>query len=172
VAAHTGLRRVDVVNIRKDALSPVDGLIRVRPEKTRRTSAQAVIAPSALVLAVWGGKLGNDSPYLFPEAQSVYSACPQTFGARFQRYMVKTLGVKSGSGQYGFHSFRHWFRSELTAQGAPEALINAMMCHGQGQVTARYVHASAEGLKDAVDGLKDFSQGGSEQPVLRIPHAA
>ena len=156
VAAHTGLRRVDCINLQKASLSPLDGLIRVVPQKTRRISAEAVLAPSALVLDVWGRSEGNGSPYLFPGARSVLNACPQTWGARFQRFSVKTLALNGDAGLYGFHSFRHWFRSALTDSLVPEAVINVMMCHGQGQVSARYVHPSADALKGAADSLTDF----------------
>jgi len=160
VAAHTGLRRVDCVSLRKDALDPLTGLIRLQPQKTARMSCEAVIAASALVLDVWGARMDVCSPYLFPEAQSVLSACPQTWGARFQRFMVKTLDLPSGSGLYGLHSLRHWFKSELTDSGVPESIINVMMCHAQGSVGARYVHPSNEKLKEAISKLPDFREQG------------
>ena len=166
VAAHTGLRRVDCVNLHKGSLSGLDGLIRLRPQQTARMSSEAVIAASGLVLGVWEARKSNGSPYLFPESQSVLSACPQTFGVRFQRFMVKTLGLPSGSGLYGFHSFRHWFKSELTDSDVQESIINVMLCHAQGSVGARYVHPSVERLQEAVGKLPDFS--GEKAAHLRL----
>ena len=156
IAAHTGLRRVDCINLKIGSRSPVDGILRLTPQKTCRTAAQAVIALSPLVTDVWERRKGNGSEYLFPEARLVLNACPQTWGARFQRFMVKTLDLNGDRGLYGFHSLRHWFRSALTDNGVPDAVINVMMCHGQGKVQARYVHPSTSVLQTAVDGLPDF----------------
>lgn len=153
VAAHTGLRRADVLNLQHSSYDAVKGLLRLVPVKTARMSHEAVIGVSSLVRGALEARSENRSVYVFPEAQSVYEACPQTWGARFQRFMVKTLQIEPGTGQYGFHSFRHFFRSELTEQGVSERVIDCMMCHSCGSVTGRYVHPSAEVLKRAVEGL-------------------
>jgi integrase len=155
-AAHTGLRRVDAVLFDKSSYDPVEGLIRVQPRKTARISAEAVLAPSRLVLDVLQRRMDSDSRYLFPEVASVYSGCPQTVGARFQRHMVKALALNGSRGLYGFHSFRHWFRTTLTEKSVPDAVINAMICHGQGEVSARYVHPSPDVLREAADKLPEL----------------
>jgi len=154
--SHTGLRRVDCLNFEKRSYDAVTGLLRLMPRKTARISAQALIAPSSLVSDVLARRNDTASPYLFPEAASLYSACPQTWGVRFQRFMVKTLELNGDSGLYGMHSFRHWFKSELTDKNVPGAVIDVMMCHGQGKVGARYVHPSLDVMKGAVDQLTDF----------------
>jgi integrase len=156
MAAHTGLRRIDCLLFDKSNYDPVKGLIRLQPVKTSRMSSVAVIAPSPLVLDVLRRRESTASLYLFPETASVYDACPQTVGQRFKRYMIKELSLNGNRGLYGFHSFRHWFRSTMTDAAVPERVIDAMMCHGQGSTTARYVHPDPDVLMEAASKLPEL----------------
>jgi len=158
-AGHTGLRRVDVLMFKKSSYDAVNGLLRLTPQKTCRISAQAVLAPTALVSDVLERRMGQNSPYLFPETASVYAGCPQTVGARFQRYMVKTLALNGDRGLYGMHSLRHFFKSTLLDAGVPEGVINAILCHGQSKVGARYTHPSSEALREAAGKLPELRVG-------------
>lgn len=149
VAAHTGLRRIDCLMLSAASVRLNERLIVLTPEKTKRTGLQAIIGISETILPILKGRCGM----VFPEAAGLMGSCPQTWGARFQRFMANTLRLNGEAGLYGFHSFRHFFSTQLTEAGVSDRLINAMMCHAQGGVQARYVHPSAEVLNEAVSHL-------------------
>lgn len=159
VAAHTGLRRIDCLMLQKGSYSPDTGLLTVIPQKTRRIGSEARIGLSEHVQAALNERMGIDSEYFFPEAAMTLSRCPQTWGGRFKRFMVNTLSLNGNRALYGFHSFRHWFSTRLSEACVTDRVINTMMCHGQSKVQARYVHISAEVLREAVGVLPDITAG-------------
>jgi integrase len=162
-ASHTGLRRIDCLTLTKTAYNRADGLLRVIPRKTRRTGATAVIGVSEALESCFERRFGEiEGEYVFPEAVSLMNACPQTYTARFQRFMVKTLCLNGDGGLYGMHSFRHWFSTRLTEAGVPDAVIDCMMAHGQSRTRSRYIHPSADVLRQAVATLPDVRCAGVE----------
>jgi len=157
VAAHTGLRRIDCLLLQKGSYVAEKGLLELVPQKTRRIGSEARIGLSGQAQAALDGRMGVDSEYFFPDAASTLQRCPQTWGGRFKRFMVGSLSLNGNRALFGFHSFRHWFSTRLSESGVPDRVIDTMMCHAQSKVQARYVHISAEVLREAVSVLPDIT---------------
>ena len=75
--------------------------------------------------------------------------------------IVKTLYEKQKKGSaarnvspYGFHSFRHTFKTELANRGVNPDVRDVLTGHAKPSVAETYVHRNVSVLKDAVDKLK------------------
>jgi len=153
VAAHTGLRRADVVLLHSDSVDLGRGVLSVSPVKTRaRSLRRAIIGMSDDVRSVLTCR--KTDGLVFPEIAELYRVKPWAVGRAFET-MVNAIGLHSRVAhsegrarcQYGFHSFRHGFRMALMAGGVADSLVSIMLCHSQGAVADAYTHAES-GLLD------------------------
>ena len=70
----------------------------------------------------------------------------------------KNLEVKSGVREWSFHSLRHYCISALIRAGASVEAVRIIAGHSKLDVTQRYVHATAEDLRDAIARLPVHSR--------------
>ena len=154
VAAHTGLRRADVVMLHSDSIDLGRGVLSVSPVKTRaRSRRRAIIGMSDDVRSVL--KRRQTDGLAFPEIARMYQSKPWAVGRAFEG-MVNAIGLQGRVAhsegrarcQYGVHSFRHGFKMALMAGGVADSLVSIMLCHSQGAVADAYTHAES-GLLDA-----------------------
>jgi integrase len=71
-----------------------------------------------------------------------------------ERRLVRRLAAarkKAGLRPFGWHTLRHTFATHLAMAGAPPSVIQALLGHSSILTTMRYTHATASGLRSAID---------------------
>ena len=154
VAAHTGLRRIDFINLHSDSVDMERGILSVLPAKTgARSKRKAIIGMSKDVRRVLMHR--NTDGLVFPAINALHVEKPWALGRVFSG-MVASVGLEGQTDGasvrkrcvYGFHSFRHGYKMALMAGGVADSLISIALCHTQGAVADAYTHAES-GLLDA-----------------------
>lgn len=64
---------------------------------------------------------------------------------------LKAVRKKAGLRPIGWHTLRHTFATHLAMAGAPPSIIQALLGHSSILTTMRYTHATASGLRSAID---------------------
>jgi integrase len=86
---------------------------------------------------------------------------------RLTRRLAKAR-KSAGLRQFGWHTLRHTFGSQLAAKGAPLAAIKDLMGHANVATTMRYVHLAPSTLRTVIDMLnpKNLLNEDFGQPVV------
>lgn len=130
IAACTGLRMGDVLTLRHEDI--VDGVLRVSPIKTKRHGIRVCLPLPADLLALIGNGTGPIMPILAKKYRPGYLK-----KGRFSGILVKAgLDPK----RYTFHSFRHYFRTQLAKAGVSDDVAMRLGGWTQRETAARYDH--------------------------------
>ena len=144
------------------------------PIKTSRHTNKEVICPivSDELLSILKSKGSNDE-YVFPQwAKAKKTTTVTTIFAKF----LNSIGIKTesdprnGEGgkkrvDYGFHSFRHTFVTNLRDKGVSNEIIASMSGHSSTTMTARYGTVTNSAKQDA---LKKVVQSDRKRELLEI----
>ncbi len=130
ISAATGLRMGDVLTLRFDDIR--DGVIRLKPRKTVRHGI-ATILPLPPDLAAM---IGTGEGFVLPELAASY--VPGHMQATPFRRVLVAAGVDPR--KYSFHSFRHFFRTQLARAGVPDDVAMRLGGWTQRETAARYDH--------------------------------
>lgn len=163
IGALTGLRLRDTCGLRWNNLDMVNGVIRIRPTKTKsRGSAADLILPLHPTLKdhllTLEAPDEPDAP-LMPELSKIKDASP--LSRQFSRLM-KRAGIdanqREGSGKrkhsdLSFHSLRHFFVSSLANAGVAADIRVTLSGHADERTHERYTHRQQALLIDAVNKL-------------------
>jgi len=150
LAACTGMRRGEIVNLRWKDVDLSQKVVRVHSSSTYRTKngKKRVIPLNAIALQLLAGldhKTSED--YVFTvegrRIREVY------LSRKFSQH-VHRLGFPIG---YHFHSLRHSFASWLVQNGAPIYEVQKLMGHSTIQVTEIYAHLAPSQLHSTVERL-------------------
>ncbi len=151
VAALTGLRRGEIVNLRwSDVDLKKKVLIVQSHEKFRAKSGKRRIVPlSKYVLSVLEGLAGEEKT---EEYEYVFAVGGQKISERwltrkFKRY-VRRLGLNN---KLHFHSLRHSFATWLMQDGASIYEVQKLLGHSSIRTTEIYSHLASEELHRTVD---------------------
>lgn len=150
LAACTGMRRGEIVNLRWKDVDLSQKIVRVHSSSTYRTKngKKRVIPLNAIAFQLLVGlnhKASED--YVFTvegrRVREVY------LSRKFSRH-VHRLGFPRG---YHFHSLRHSFAGWLIQNGAPIYEVQKLMGHSTIQVTEMYAHLAPNQLHGTVERL-------------------
>lgn len=156
LSAHAGLRMGEGLALEVGDVDLDHGLLLVR----RALSAGEVLTPKSVDERVvpltleLAAHLGDAVAAKAPDACVVLndrSLTParQDVLARFKR-LERKLGLKERS----FHALRHSFLSRLVRRGASVEAVRVLAGHSSLTVTERYVHATGNDLRHAIDLLR------------------
>jgi len=150
LAACTGMRRGEIVNLRWKDIDLSQKVVRVHSSSTYRTKngKRRVIPLNAIALQVLSRLDHKTSEeYVFTiEGRRVRD---QYLSRKFSQH-VHRLGFPIG---YHFHSLRHSFASWLVQNGAPIYEVQKLMGHSTIQVTEIYAHLAPSQLHNTVERL-------------------
>lgn len=132
IAAATGLRYGDVARLKYGNIS--GGAIITRPHKTEAHGINVAIPlPPDLLARIGTGKPGS---FILPEHGEGY---PVNFTlAHPFRAIMEAAGVDPANRT--FHSFRHYFRTQLAAAGVPETVAMRLGGWTRKETAERYDH--------------------------------
>ena len=130
LAACTGLRMGDVLTIRHEDI--VDGVLHVRPNKTKRhgITVHLPLPPDLLDL------IGTGKGHVMPELAEAYK--PGLMKTLVFTPILVAAGVDPK--RYTFHSFRHFFRTQLAKAGVSDDVAMRLGGWTQRETAALYDH--------------------------------
>lgn len=169
----TGLRLGDCCTLRWNEVDLDRGLIRRVPNKTARKKRGPIVVgiPEALheELAIQTSKPRQG--YVVPRYAELYTYRNQSgrhtrqpdiakeIQKHFHKCGIQThkegTGVKNSAGraviEVGFHSLRHTYVSLHAERGTPQAVVQAIVGHGNPAMTAHYTHIGEETARQTAD---------------------
>lgn len=143
VAMHTGLRRSELLNLRRQDVDFRAGVITVQLSKhgqARRLPMNSVVRNALKSLPV-----RLDQLLLFPNCRNVS-----------QRF--KALTRKAGIDDLHLHDLRHTFASRLAMAGVQLLTIKELMGHRSVEMALRYSHLSPDHKLEAVERLTSSAE--------------
>ncbi|MFN7948405.1 MAG: tyrosine-type recombinase/integrase [Blastocatellia bacterium] len=143
VLLHTGMRLGELLSLRRWQVDLEQNRVNLEKTKSRRVRTVPLnsVARAELERACRG--IASDA-LVFPN--------PET-GEQWRniRGGFQKACELSGVPKFRIHDLRHTFGTRMAEAGVPIHRIAAMMGHANIQTTMRYVHASAQGLHEAVE---------------------
>ena len=187
LAIYSGWRLGDVVTASWENIDLDLGTMAATPRKTARKygwSVKTAIHPAlrALLAAVPRKRRVG---YILPTLADIYlNREPAIITNRFAEVLkaanIATTADASGEGGgtkrrvvVGFHSTRHFFKSWLSNHGVNDAVVEYLMVHNQGRVSASYYHDNLATIAKAVATLPFIPElaGGAEAPQNALQDA-
>lgn len=149
----TGLRRLEIFNIRPDDINWDARQLLITDSKTNTQRIVPLNAEAMIIADKWR-KRGQ--PYLFksdfgaglPSCAKRFKAAKYWSDRRFYPY-VSGADIKN----FHFHDLRHTFASRLVQNSVPLYTVQTLLGHSKPEMTQRYAHLSDHNLRNAVDGL-------------------
>lgn len=157
LALHTGMRRGEILSLRWNQVDFVRGLILVQRTKSGRD--RIIPMNSTVSETLTAIRLSTQGDQVFPindVKRSFAYAC-----------------VKAKIADFRFHDLRHTAATRLADHGADAFQIAAILGHSSIQMTARYTHATSDGLRRAMESLAVADkQVGKISPTISPQFAA
>jgi integrase len=170
VAYYTGMRISDITSLKWGNLKLDDEVPHLKfteIKKQNKHKREIIIPLSKLLLEYFVSlKNGKAKEFIFSDLSKHSTGGNKGLSQSFKRILkkagiVKTLYEKQKKGSaarnvspYGFHSFRHTFKTELANCGVNSDIRDVLSGHAKSSVAEAYVHRDISLLKDAVDKLK------------------
>src|SRR5260370_16076897 len=137
LALHTGMRRGEILSLRWNQIDFERSLILVQRTKTGRDRIIPMNSTvSETLTAIRQSTQGNQVFPINDVKRSFAYAC-----------------VKAKIADFRFHDLRHTAATRLADHGADAFQIAAILGHSSIQMTARYTHATSDGLRRAMESL-------------------
>jgi integrase len=173
LSLHTGMRKSEVLKLRREHLDFGTGSILVKNAKTGSRAVPmtdevrplleelAPALPDALLFIRRGGgphdEISSDSDESF--VRSV-EACKLNSGITDRRHKVV------------FHSLRHTYCSWLAMSGVPLFTIGELVGHSSTQMTKRYSHLCPDTKQEAASKIGEFMRNAASKQVAMAGHAS
>lgn len=169
LGAYTGARLADCVSFTWGNFDLAKRLLRYQPGKTRRYKKIVVCPLHPVLHAYLLGLPSVDDPgaFLTSSLAGRYSGGSVGLSNGFISLMAKAgienpftvegQGKGRGFRAFGFHSFRHTFKSLLVNAGVAVETADVLTGHAKRTVSETYIHRSIGLLTDAVAKLPNFS---------------
>lgn len=160
LAKHTGLRSIDVMNLKLQDINWKNSEIQVVQHKTKHP----LILPlennvgNAIAGYILNSRPTSDSEYVFLRSKAPYTALCNACGSATVRRYAKRAGITWSSSEYkGFHSFRRALGTHMLAANVSVNTISEVLGHSDIRSTEPYISTNLEQLKIcplSLDGFK------------------
>ena len=151
LAAQTGLRAVDVVNLKRSDIDWRKQEILISQSKSGEALCLALETESgnAIYEYLLNARQNCDIPNVFLRAEYPLRALnPVATQSIIKKYMA-IAGIEPAKHQrYGFHSFRRAFGTRLLESGTPVHLLSQLLGHIDLDSAKPYMSISEQGLKE------------------------
>lgn len=157
LALHTGMRRGEILSLRWNQIDFERSLILVQRTKTGRDRIIPMNSTVRETLAAIRQQAEGNQVFPINDVKRSFAyAC-----------------VKAKIADFRFHDLRHTAATRLADRGADAFQIAAILGHSSIQMTARYTHATSDGLRRAMESLAmNDKQVGKISPTLPPQFAA
>ena len=170
VAYYTGMRISDITSLTWGNLNLDNDVphLQFSEIKKQNKHKRDIIIPlsKSLLEYFFSLKHGKAKEFIFAESSKHSTGGNKGLSQIFKRILkkagiVENLYEKQAKGSaarnispYGFHSFRHTFKTELANSGVHSDVRDVLTGHARPSVAEAYVHRNVSVLKEAVDQLK------------------
>jgi integrase len=161
IGLHTGMRRTEILTLHKRQIDFIRGSIEdieTKNGKPRSVPIHPTLTPLLQRLVEKAGPNG----YLFENPRTGKPIRDVKTAWRFALRDAKIQGL-------WFHDLRHTFGTRAIDGGAPLSAVIEVMGHMDIRTTMRYVHATDEGKRRAVEAAANGSVKSAS--VTNLPHA-
>ena len=157
VAVHTGMRRNEILNLKRSDLNLEQGYILIRETKNNEIRTVSISSELMVELRPICSRILDGDEYIFPgkDGQLIKSVKSSFGGA------VKRSGIK----HIRFHDLRHCFGTALSNSGVEIPTIQKIMGHKNISTTMRYLHPSPQREKEAVEKVRYSPKSPSNDKV-------
>lgn len=144
-------------------------VVRYRPQKTRRHKKEVVcpIHPDLEAYLLHLPTSDDPNAPLAPSAFGHYTGGHTGLSAKFQEVIaaagIDNTPIASGSGKkgrafrkFGFHSFRHSFKSVLVNVGVEVETVDVLIGHAKKTVSETYIHRKLPLLRRAIARIPNY----------------
>ncbi len=165
IGAVTGLRSVDIRELKFSAIDWINGEIRISQEKTGKALALPLTKDvgEALKAYILDGRPESNSDYIFLRTYAPYPKLTASVLYNvFNKYRF-SLGLP----RCGIHDLRRALGTGLVTTGTPVTTVAQVLGHRNLESTKQYISLDAEHLRDVGLGLKGFmpAEGGDGNDV-------
>lgn len=143
VAAYTGMRKSEILDLKWQDISFEQGLIYIAQPKSGER--EQVMMNETVRRALGAVKKNPQSNYVFHKSDG---ACLKDVRKKFET-ALKTCGIID----FRFHDLRHTFASQLVMNAVDIATVQKLMRHRSINVTMRYAHLSEAHKRNAIEVL-------------------
>ena len=137
IAIHSGMRRGEIVNLRRTEIDFKER--RIILEKTKNNERRVIPMNDTLIEVLQSLPVHLHSETVFPDING------NMVTVTFER-ACKRAGIED----FHFHDLRHSFASYLTMDGENLRTVQTLLGHKDLRMTMRYSHLSPEHLREAV----------------------
>jgi integrase/recombinase XerD len=162
LAAQTGLRACDVVNLKREDIDWRSREIRIVQQKTGKPLALPLEPESGNAIADYllNARPESDLPYIF----LCHTGAPRPINNRSASAIVtkylQRAGIVSDIPRRGFHSFRRSFGTRLLQNEIPLELLRQLLGHTKMDSSKPYLSVDEQGLKACALGLVPCRKAG------------
>lgn len=151
LALRTGLRSIDIINLKLGDIHWNSNTIEILQEKTGSPLVLPLLADvgNAIVDYILNGRPDSQNPYLFLRTQapfinlSGHSVC---YGISSK--IMKDAGIRQGQeDRKGFHCFRHSVAARLLSEETPLPVISSILGHRNKDSTKVYLSTDLDHLR-------------------------
>lgn len=143
IASHTGLRSVDIVNLKLTDIDWQKDEIRIVQRKTGKSLALPLEADTGKAIAdyILSGRPNTDSPYIFIRSISPYTKLSDNgVGMNIiKKYRYSTGNAHSSGDGKGFHALRRSMGTWMLEAGVPLPTISQVLGHHDLDSTKPYL---------------------------------
>jgi len=163
LAAQTGLRAIDIFNLKRSDIDWRKSEINITQTKTGKplNIALEIESGNAICDYIINARQDCDIPNVFLCGKHPLRALSrQAARGIIQKYMA-IAGIENAAQQrYGFHSFRRAFGTRLLESGTPVHLLSQLLGHTDLDSAKPYMSTSEQGLKECCLSLTFYESEG------------
>ena len=150
LASQTGLRAVDIANLKFTEINWRSNTIKIAQEKTARGLSLPLPAESGNAVAdyILNGRPDYESPFIFLRLRRPFQKIRrQTVGSIVLRFSRRSGMEDQGTRRKGFHGLRRAFGGRLLETETPLELLSELLGHSHADSSKPYLSANESGLK-------------------------
>ena len=158
LAAVTGLRSVDIINLPLTAIDWINGEIRITQSKTEKTLALPLTKDVGMAIQdyILNGRPDSDLPFVFLHGRAPYVKMGRTLPYQiFNGYRLK-LGLP----KCAFHGLRRAVGTNMVVAGIPVTTVSQVLGHSGIDPTKQYISLDSVHLKECALDLNGFMPEG------------
>lgn len=161
LAVHSGLRQIDVLNLKLHDIHWKEAEIRIVQRKTNRQLILPLDQETGDAIAeyILHGRPSSDSPFVFLRSVAPYTNLKigSCIGSRIvQKYAILAGVTWEKEERKGFHSFRRTLGRELLVNDVPLHTIKEILGHANENSTKQYLSIDMKHLQECALPLDEF----------------
>jgi site-specific recombinase XerD len=157
LALRTGLRSIDIVNLKLADIHWNSNTIEIVQEKTNTPLVLPLLTEIGNAIAdyILNGRPSCQQPYIFLRSQAPFQKLSgRTSGYAVSCKMMKKAGIRQNKDERkGFHCLRHSLAARLLSEETPLPVISSILGHRDKDSTKVYLSTDLEHLRGCALGL-------------------